>query len=261
MCQIFTPLQVATTLHATVTFCFLILSGFIFQPVIAQSLDLDDFESELIVSRIPGVGMDSLIFQLDIRWDEAPGFDLSWVEVDLNLLEPLSSGANPAFLDGLSLGSNPSRDFTGKVTLPNSSTFRINIEPTYGPALIGGGLRMTAALLVPKSYPSGTTYLTSMGGIIMVENMDFKRPEEELNPSLDVQAWPNPFVNDLQLKWGEFAKARVLIMDHVGKVCYDSRGLVSLNASLDLELLPSGGYILQLIRESGETQTLRVRKD
>ena len=127
--------------------------------------------------------------------------------------------------------------YTFKTSLTHGLTY------TYSDLITKGGVYVYQAEIV---FNNGTTILSDPSELI-IEN-----PGKAL-------IWPNPVTQENYLHITSGGNSKFRLLNEIGKIVYEKE-LTRFEEEVDVESLPSGFYIYQLINSKGITDVGRIIK-
>lgn len=146
----------------------------------------------------------------------------------------------------------------------NAAENRVRLvgERIDGETRTGFGELFRIFLVVTEDDVAATELLDhDGGGIVIVENVDWKRASNRLSRPADIKVWPNPCRGDLNFEAGGSLPGRLRVLDLSGREYLRVEGTDLAAGSVDLGALPNGLYLLQFLYPDGSALTRRLRME
>ena len=77
----------------------------------------------------------------------------------------------------------------------------------------------------------------------------------EINNEANISVYPNPFINEINVKVDESSPVNIVLCDALGRIIKTTTGV---NILIDTKVLPNGVYFLNITSKDGTSTTKKV---
>lgn len=253
--------QLATESNKPARFVLYVLSAFFGLLLLTASLgfgqNLSNVNLEYFTHSLTHVGTNGDTLRYEFQLGDASSQSLEVNGYDFDIDFPSLQTAPDEIIVDLSsswLGDLPEGTLTDSY---NHAVTRLNIayELNNNNTNTGSGLIFEFMVIRQGGFTTAEAEVSIGGGLVVVENADFKKFMEEVEPSFDWSVYPNPASERLNLNFNNTTEGNVRLMGMDGTLLFHAEH--ELPASIDIREFPAGMYFLSL-ETNGIVNTKKV---
>lgn len=222
----------------------------------AQTTILNDYNPTVTDTILDQGGVEFLGITVQVSWSPDQEFESAEIDLEMSNIADLTA---VSMWTAEAIDPTPGNSLTATVDETAPGELRISISRLPGQT-VQEGLNLVINLGIPADSFTGDVEVARVGGIIIWENVAFKTTPPTPSPASSLQVWPQPAGQFLHLDLEGHDEGHIRLYDLQGRLAYDSGTPRAFPATLPLDQLNRGSYVLQLELHGAAPITRRIIK-